>query len=140
MHTDQAGWISWPSFGYVEAKESTVKLAMEVHHYEGVSVVHCRGRITYRDEAAQLSATAGDLLSRTRNIILEMSDVETMDSAGLGELAVLLMWSQAYECEIKIAAPRPHVRNLLELTNLVSVVRIFPTIEDAMCSAPGQAA
>lgn len=117
-----------------------MKLAMEVHHYEGMSVVHCLGRITYRDEAAQLSATAGELLSRTRQIVLEMSGVETMDSAGLGELAVLLMWSQAYECEIKIAAPRPHVRNLLELTNLVSVVKIFSTLEEAMCSAQGQAA
>lgn len=102
--------------------------------------MHCLGRITYRDEAAQLSATAGELLSRTRQIVLEMSGVETMDSAGLGELAVLLMWSQAYECEIKIAAPRPHVRNLLELTNLVSVVKIFSTLEEAMCSAQGQAA
>jgi anti-anti-sigma factor len=140
MHPDLTCLTLWPASGYAEKKESKLKLTLEVHHYKEVLVVHCRGRVTYRDESAQFSASLGELLPSTRQLILEMSDVGTIDSAGLGELAVVLMWAQAYECQIKVAAPRAHVRNLLELTNLASVVKIYPTLDEAMHSARGQAA
>jgi anti-sigma B factor antagonist len=140
MQTEQTCSRTWPFLGHAEEKESKLKLTLEVHHYEDVSVVHCRGRITYRDEAAQLSSVLGEMLPRARQLILEMSAVETVDSAGLGEIAVVLMWAQAYQCRIKVAAPRPHVRNLLELTNLASVLKIYPTLDEAIYSARSQAA
>ena len=140
MPTLQTWFSARPLLGRAEEKESELKLTLEIRHLEQVSVVYCRGRVTYRDEAARLSSTLGDLLPQIRHLILEMSEVETMDSAGLGELAVVLLWAQGYECDIKIAAPRPHVRNLLELTNLASVVKIYPTLEEAMYSARRQAA
>ena len=63
-----------------------------------------------------------------------------MDSAGLGELALMLTWARATGCSIKLAAPNPRVRHLLELTNLDSVFEIHPRLEDAVLAFGGQLA
>jgi anti-sigma B factor antagonist len=55
-----------------------------------------------------------------------------IDSAGLGELALLLTWARALGCTIKLAAPNHRVQELLALTNLASVFEIHPTLETAM--------
>jgi anti-sigma B factor antagonist len=111
-----------------------LKLRVDLHTYDGIIVVHCAGRIIFRDEAAELSTRVTDLLQRTRHLVLELSEVETVDSAGLGQVAVIIMWAQACRCEIRIAAPRKNVRELLELTNLASGFEIHSTVDDALAS------
>lgn len=121
-------------------KESKLKLNLEIHCSADVTVVHCQGRIVYRDEAVALSSQIAALLPDTRQLVLELSDVEMIDSAGLGELALLLTWSRATGCSIKLAAPSRRVRQLLELTNLASVFEIHPTLEEAVLAFRGQPA
>ncbi len=121
-------------------KESKLKLSLEIRATEDITVVHCRGRIVYRDEAAALSDKVAGLLPRTRRLVLELSAVDMIDGAGLGELAVILMWAQAGGCSVKLAAPSDRIRKLLVLTNLTSVLEIYPTLDDAILSFRGQVA
>jgi anti-sigma B factor antagonist len=104
---------------------------MELKNYQGLTVLRCLGRISYREEATQFSKKVADLLPQTNHLIVDLSGIEVVDSAGLGELVMVLLWSRASECSIKIAAPRANVLETLRLTNLVSVLEIYPTIEDA---------
>lgn len=97
-----------------------------------IAILHCRGRITYRDEAVQFSKKVAELLPRTQRLVVELSGVEMIDSAGLGELVLVLLWAQANGCAIKLAGPRRHVRETLEVTNLASVFEIHPTCQDAV--------
>ena len=119
---------------YRQHKESKLKLSLEISESDGVTLVHCKGRITYRNEAAELSATVGALLSRTRYLVLDLSGVERIDSAGLGELVVLYMQTRACHCAFKLAAPRPEIWELLQLTNLTSVLEVGATVEEAIVS------
>ena len=112
-----------------------MKLSLEIRTHEDVTVVYCQGRIAYGEEAATLSVKVAELLARTRYLVLELSGVEMIDSAGLGELVVLFMWSQAAGCCLKLAAAPRHIRELLELTNLTSVLEIHPTLEGAVAPA-----
>ena len=112
-----------------------LNLVVEPHHE--VTVVWCRGRIAYREEAAILSRTVNRLLGHSRHVILELSGVEMVDSAGLGELVLMLMQAQANRSTLKLAGPRKHVRQLLELTNLVSVLEVHPTVDDAVLASRG---
>jgi anti-sigma B factor antagonist len=107
------------------------KLKLETGTFQGLTVLRCQGRISYREEASQFSKKVSELLPRTNHLIVDLSGIEVIDSAGLGELVMVLLWSQASECSIKIAAPRPNVHEMLRLTNLVSVLEIHPTLEDA---------
>ena len=115
-------------------KESKLKLSVEARNHGDIIVVHCQGRIVYRDEAAALSRVVNELLHRGSRLVLELSGVSSMDSAGIGELALLQTWAQERNAELKCAAPSTVVRTLLDLTNLDSVLDVYATLEDALDS------
>lgn len=112
--------------------EPALKLTLDIHLADDVTVIHCHGRITYGHEATYLSGKISGVLGETRQVILDMEGVKMIDSAGLGELVLVLMWSQARDCSIKIACPGRYVRQLLQITNLSSVFEIYPTLADAL--------
>jgi anti-sigma B factor antagonist len=113
-------------------KESKLKLSLETRNRGDVIIVHCHGRIVYRDEAAALSRLVGEVLQHAGKLVLDLSGVNSMDSAGIGELALLQTWAQERDAELKCAGANPLVRSLLDLTNLDSVVEVHPTLEAAL--------
>jgi len=113
-------------------KESKLKLSVEARNHGGVIVVYCQGRIVYRDEAAALSRVVGEVLHNGSKLVLDLSGVDSMDSAGIGELALLQTWARDRNAELKCAGPSTVVRTLLELTNLDSVLDVHPTLEAAL--------
>ncbi|HEV3205977.1 MAG TPA: STAS domain-containing protein [Terriglobales bacterium] len=115
-----------------------MKLNVEIQSVEQATVVHCRGRIAYRDEALALTEKIAGVLPHTRQLVLELSQVEMIDSAGLGELALMLTWARCLGRSIKLVAPQEPVRHVLELTNLASVFEIYPRVEDVVLAFRGQ--
>ena len=111
-----------------------MKLDLEARAIDDVTVLYCRGRFTYRDEATAFSQKIAELLPDTRWLVVELSGLETIDSAGLGELVVVHMWIRASGCSLKLAGANPRVRQVLELTNLLSVFDVHPTLGDALLS------
>jgi len=115
--------------GYEELK---LKLSLETRNRGDVVIVHCQGRVVYRDEAAALSRLAGEFLAQGSKVVLELSGVTALDSAGIGELALLQTWAQERNANLKCAGPNDMVRTLLDLTNLDSVVEVHPTLDSAL--------
>jgi anti-anti-sigma factor len=113
-------------------KESKLKLSLETRNRGDVFIVHCQGRIVYRDEAAVLARVVGEVLQQAKKLVLDLSGVTSIDSAGIGELALLQTWSQARNGNLKCAGASPLVMELLELTNLDSVLEIYPTLDAAL--------
>src|SRR3984893_17854383 len=115
-------------------KELKLKLSLETRNRGDVIIVHCLGRIVYRDEAAALSRVVGEVLQEAQKLVLDLSGVSSMDSAGIGELALLQSWAQGKNVSLKCAGPNPLVRTLLDLTNLDSVLEVHPTLDAALAS------
>jgi anti-anti-sigma factor len=113
-------------------KESKLKLALETRNRGDVTIVHCQGRIVYRDEAAALSRIVGEVLQNGGKVILDLSGVNSIDSAGIGELASLHSLALSQNADLKYASPSPFVRDLLDLTNLNSVLEIHPSLPEAL--------
>jgi anti-anti-sigma factor len=109
-------------------------LDLETRAIDDVTVLFCRGRFTYRNEATAFSQRIAELLPSARRLVVELSGLEAIDSAGLGELVVVHMWIRASGCSLKLAGARPRIRELLELTNLLSVFDVHPTLDDALRS------
>src|SRR5580700_9068058 len=65
-------------------KEKKLKLSLEMRNNGEVIIVHCQGRIVYRDEAATLSRTVSQILQQSQKLVLDLSGVSAMDSAGIG--------------------------------------------------------
>jgi len=117
-----------------------LKLNLTISPNHDVTIVHCRGRIVYQKEPESLCDRIAQLFPHAGKLVLDLSCVERIDSAGLGELVVLYMWAQAKGSSIKVAAPEGRVRRLLELTNLASVFPVHSTLEEAVGSWSTQTA
>ena len=117
-----------------------MKLDLDNRTVGDVAVLYCRGRFTYRDEATAFSQKIAELLPDTRQIIVDLSGLDAVDSAGLGELVVVHMWAKASGCSLKLAGANPRIHQLFELTNLVSVFEIHPALDDALRSFQAKAA
>jgi len=115
-------------------KESKLKLSLETRNRGDVIVVHCQGRIVYRDEAAALSRLVGEILEDGSKVVLDLGGVSSIDSAGIGELAFLYTWARSRNADLKCASPSPFVRDLLDLTNLDSVLEIHPSLPEALAA------
>jgi anti-anti-sigma factor len=115
-------------------KESKLKLSLETRNRGDVMIVHCQGRIVYRDEAAALSRVVGEVLQNGGKVVLDLSGVNSIDSAGIGELASLYTQARSQNADLKCASPSPLVRDLLDLTNLDSVLEIHPSVSEALAA------
>jgi anti-sigma B factor antagonist len=107
---------------------------METRAIDEVTVLSCRGRFTYRDEARAFSEKIAELFPGARQVVVDLSGLEVLDSAALGELVVVHMWARASGCSLKLSGPNPHIRYLFELTSLLSVFDVYPTLDEALCS------
>lgn len=113
-------------------KEELLSLSFQTRQLGAVTVIHCWGRIIYRQEAELLSQAVAAALEQSKHIILELQGVTSIDSAGIGELVALYMWAQGYGATLKLTGLSSRLLYLLELTNLSSVFEIFPTPEAAL--------
>jgi len=109
-----------------------LKLSLETRNRGDVIVVHCEGRIVYRDEAAALSRLVGGILQHTSKLVLDLTGVSSIDSAGIGELALLQTWAQEHNVELKCSGPNDVVLTLLSLTNLDSVLDVHSSLDAAL--------
>jgi anti-sigma B factor antagonist len=139
MQSTNTNWQTWLQPHQLAAfatqpKESTLKLSLETRNRGDVFVVHCQGRIVYRDEAAALSHVVGEVLQRGGKVVIDLSGVTSIDSAGIGELVFLHTRAHSQNADLKVAGPSPIVRELLDLTNVDSVLEIHPNLNDAMAA------
>ncbi len=102
-----------------------------------VMVVHCRGRMVYREEAVAVSRAVGLALQESREVILDLGGVHSMDSAGLGELLVAHVSAEEQGKTVKVVGANRAVSELLELTNLSYVFEVYPNLAAALDSGRG---
>ncbi len=115
-------------------KELKLKLSLEMRNHGDVIIVHCQGRIVYRDEAAVLARVVGEVLQQAKHLVLDLSGVSSIDSAGMGELALLQTLAQSRNVALKFAGPNALVRTLLDLTDLDTVLEVHPSVQAALAS------
>ena len=111
-----------------------MKLSLEVRNCGDVIVIHCQGRIVYGDEARSLSQMVGEFLQHGSKVVLDLSGVNSIDSAGIGGLVSLHTRAHSQKADVKYASPSPLVRDLLGLTNVDSVLEIHPSLGDALAA------
>jgi anti-sigma B factor antagonist len=105
-------------------------LRLEIREGPAVAIIHCKGRLVFREENC-FSAKVLEVLSRTKQVVIDLSDVEMVDGFGLGELVTVQNLASARGCTVKLAAPSRLVYSLLKLTKLNSLFEIYPTLSEA---------
>jgi len=128
---------SQPQFLRVKEEGPTLRFSVAIREDDEVAVMHLRGRLVYRDEARAFFCKAAELMPGTRQLVLDLSGVEKIDGAGLGELVAVWNAAQNVGCAVKLVAPVRHVAHLLALTHLTSLFEIHSTLDETQLAWRG---
>ncbi|HET7106097.1 MAG TPA: STAS domain-containing protein [Candidatus Acidoferrum sp.] len=94
--------------------------------YSGITLVDLSGRISLGDGSALLRKTVRDLLEEGRTrIILNLGDVNYIDSSGIGELVSGFTAVRNRGGELKLLNLTKKVNDLLQITKLFTVFDVF---------------
>lgn len=95
---------------------------------DGQSVLRCKGPLTLETlfglQAALRSETSG-------TVIVELSEVPYIDSAGLGSLVAAHVSYHKAGRRLALAGVNERARTLLKMTNVEQLFRIFPSLGEA---------
>jgi anti-sigma B factor antagonist len=89
---------------------------------DGIAIVDLRGRITLGEGAVTMRDTVHHLLSTGQNkILLNLGDVNYIDSSGLGELVSAFTAAKRQGGELKLLNLSKKIHDLLYITKLYTV-------------------
>jgi anti-sigma B factor antagonist len=101
----------------------------------GVTVVDISGRITLGESSALLRKTIRGLLDDNRsNILLNLADVDYIDSSGIGELVSAYTAVKKSGGALKLLQLTKKVHDLLQLTKLFTVFDVYTDEHTALRS------
>ncbi len=102
-----------------------------------VTIVDLRGDIGLGAACLTLRRTIRDLIESGRTkILLNFSQVEWIDSAGVGELAGAFLPVKSTGGELKLLNPTKKVRRVLQITQLDKVFQVYTDEQMAIQSFP----
>ncbi|HKE33698.1 MAG TPA: STAS domain-containing protein [Candidatus Acidoferrum sp.] len=100
-----------------------------------VTVVDLSGRITLGDGSALLRKTIRGLLADERTkILLNLADVDYIDSSGIGELVSGFTAVKNRGGDLKLLQLTKKVRDLLQITKLYTVFDVYSDENSALGS------
>jgi anti-sigma B factor antagonist len=103
-------------------------MALHATHRDSgqVIVVDLSGRIILGEGSALLRKTVRDLLEEKRNkIVLNLGDVDYIDSSGIGELVSAYTAVKNRGGDLKLLNLTKKVRDLIQLTKLYTVFDVY---------------
>jgi anti-sigma B factor antagonist len=112
-----------------------VALAIASREVDGVTVVELSGRITLGEGSVQLRDAIRDLIGKGQHsILLDLSEVNYIDSSGLGELVSAYTSAKNKGASLKLLKLTQKVHDLLQLTKLYTVFDIYDDEASAIAS------
>jgi len=111
-----------------------MSLALESRYCGSVYVVRCAGRIVSGEESAVLTEALQRGLREFTRVVLQVGEVTRVDSAGMGLMVRFLWHARNRNGDLRLAAPQPFLTDLLNITKLSTVFRIYPNEEAAIVS------
>lgn len=102
---------------------------------EGVAVVALEGRIVLGEESNQLREGVKSLLAKgKKKIVLNMSNVTFIDSAGLGTLVASHTSAKTQGASLRLCHLGSKFKEVLQITKLVTVFDVDNTEADSIRS------
>ena len=117
-----------------------MQLRMSTRQVDGVLVVDCNGRVVFGEESASLRDTVKKLLAQSPKVVLNLREVNYIDSGGLGTLVSLYTTARNAGGAVKLARLSQRVGDLLQITKLLTIFEVFDDEEVAAQSFKKDAA
>lgn len=99
------------------------------------SIIDIQGEVTAFAEDALMDAYAKASTPTTRTIIINFTDLEYMNSSGIGLLVTLLIRINRQRQRMLAYGLSDHYKHIFELTRLDDAIKIYNTEAEAVASA-----
>ncbi|HZT31354.1 MAG TPA: STAS domain-containing protein [Bryobacteraceae bacterium] len=109
-----------------------MSLEIQQRDHEGVIVFDLKGRITVGPEATTLRERVA--AAPSRNVVLNLAEVDYIDSTGLGALVMCATSSRKQGGNVKLLNLNKRHLELLVITKLATVFDLFTDEQDAVNS------
>jgi anti-sigma B factor antagonist len=101
-----------------------------------ISLLDVSGRLTSFEIGALRDSISRLLKQARKNIVLNLSGLQYLDSSGIGELARIYVSVVTQSGQMKVVGLSPKVEEILKITQLYQVFPEFPSEEAALESFP----
>jgi len=106
---------------------------VDVRNAEGVIIVDFAGRLVAGIGDEVLHDVINELLAAEwKQILLNLSAVSRIDSAGIGELVTSIRLAERFETTVKLLLPGGRVRDVLELSQILPLLDVFEDEQEAI--------
>jgi anti-sigma B factor antagonist len=100
-----------------------------------VTIVDFNGRLAAGVSDSVLPQVVGDILDEgSKKILLNLSDMDYIDSNGLGELVQVFREAQRKDASLRLLKPQDRVAKTLRLTNLLPMFAVYESEREALAA------
>ncbi|PWN00991.1 anti-anti-sigma factor [Nocardioides silvaticus] len=107
-------------------------MQIEQSQRNGVAVLTPTGRVNMVSAPKVKAAVDEAVAAGTPRVVIDLAQVEFIDSSGLGALVGGLKSARQADGDLRIAAAGDQVVTVLSLTNLDRILRPYASVEDAI--------
>jgi|SRR5580765_464130 anti-sigma B factor antagonist len=112
-----------------------MSLSMKNSEIDGVSVVELDGRIVLGDESNSVRERLKGLITGgKKKIVLNMSNIKYIDSAGLGALVAAHVSAKTQGASVRLCNLGQKFHEVLQVTRLLTVFDVYDTQAAAVSS------
>jgi anti-sigma B factor antagonist len=116
-------------------RERGKALEIETKTQNGVKVVKLKGRLSMGPALDRFNGTLGELLSQGQNkILLDVEEVPTIDSSGIGMLVRHLTSAKQGGGTIRLLKPSKFTVQTLKMVGLLNLFTTFDDLTEAVAS------
>ena len=116
-------------------------MRVEVRQAEDVIIVDLRGRLVSGTGDQLLREIINELLAASwSKILLNLSEVTKIDSAGIGELVASIKLAERFGSQVKLLHVRGQIRDILELSQILPLLAIYDSEPEAVAAFDAGAA
>jgi len=110
-----------------------MQLKLAKRTVDGILVIQCSGRIVFGEESGLLRDEVKKAVADgTKRIVLNLGEVNYIDSGGLGTLVALHTTALNGGSTIKLANLTKRVGDLLQVTKLLTVFEVHSSEQEAL--------
>ena len=112
-----------------------MSVMVKARRLDDVVILDLSGRITIGDGTVVVRDTIQKLLRNgERKVLMNLEDVDYIDSAGLGELVTAFTTVRGEGGQVKLLKLTHRIRDLLQITKLLTVFDAFESETEALKS------
>ena len=99
-----------------------------------VIIVHVAGSVDGLTAEDLQRVFSSEVEAGRKNLVADFAGVDYTSSAGLRVLLATLKQTRSRGGDLRLAAPRQEVSKVLDLSGFTGILRVFPTVDDAVRS------